>query len=130
VITYQTRKTHIKANALIKRSGDQSKSEDDDRQRHQPQLILTANKLNSKVRDEINITEIIEQEEIKEKEAIFKENFESASKTISKKANILEKKLFVLENKRLQIIKKIHDQSAIEHFEIRRILKMMKRFFY
>jgi hypothetical protein len=91
---------------------------------------LTANKLNSKVRDEINIAEIIEQEEIKEKKAIFKENFESVSKIISKKANVLEKKLFVLENKRLQIIKKIHDQSAIEHLEIRRILKMMKRFFY
>jgi hypothetical protein len=126
VITYQTEKTHIKTDALIRRSGDRSKSENDDRRRHQHQLILTANKLNLKIRDEMNIAKIIEQE-VKESEAILEKNSEFI---INKKSNVSKEKLFVLENKRLQIIKKIHDQSAIEHFEIRRILKMMKRFFY
>jgi hypothetical protein len=126
VITYQTEKKYIKTNALIRRLDDRSKLENDDRQRHQHQLILTANKLNLKIQDEMNIAEIIEQE-IKENEAILKKNSEFI---ISKKSNVSEEKIFVLENKRLQIIKKIHDQSAIEYFEIRRILKMMKRFFY
>jgi hypothetical protein len=126
VITYQTEKTHIKTDALIRRSDDRSKSENDARQRHQHQLILTANKLNLKIRDEMNIAEIIEQE-VKKSEAILEKN---SKFIISKKSNVSEEKLFVSENKRLQIIKKIHDQSAIEHFEIRRILKMMKRFFY
>jgi hypothetical protein len=126
MITYQTEKTHIKTNALTRRSDNRSKSENNDRQRHQHQLILTVNKLNFKIRDEINIADIIEQE-VRENEAIFEKNSEFI---ISKKSNVSEEKLFVLENKRLKIIKKIHDQSAIEHFEIRRILKMMKRFFY
>jgi hypothetical protein len=100
VITYQTEKTHIKTDALTRRSSDRSKSEKDDRQRHQHQLILTLNKLNFKVRDEMNIAEIIEQDK-----------FEAStiSKIISNEADVSEEKIFVSKKKRLQIIKEIHD---------------------
>jgi hypothetical protein len=74
----------------------------------------------------MNIAEIIEQE-VKESEVILEKN---SKFIISKKSNVSKEKLFVSEDKRLQIIKKIHDQSAIEYLEIRRIFKMMKRFFY
>jgi hypothetical protein len=71
----------------------------------------------------MNIAKIIEQEKVKKIEP------STISKTISKE-DTLEEKLFVSEDKRLQIIKKIHDQSAIEHSRIRRTLKMIERFFY
>jgi hypothetical protein len=53
----------------------------------------------------MNIAEIIEQK-VKKSEAIFEKNSEFI---ISKKSNVSEEKLFVSENKKLQIIKKIFD---------------------
>jgi hypothetical protein len=120
---------HAKTDALTRRSSNRSKLEDDNRQRHQHQLLLTSNKLNLRIRDEMNIIEISEKE--KNKKDSNQSATQITSKSISKsEEDALKEKIFLSENQRLQIIKEIHDQSAIEHSRIRRILKMMKRFFY
>lgn len=121
IVTYQAGKVHAKADALTRRPGDRPESEEDDRRKHQHQLILTPEKLDSQIRDSLtSINEINEKAEISASEEKLNDQLNER----------LKKKLFVPEEKRLQITKEIHDQPAVGHPGIRRTLKMIERFFY
>jgi hypothetical protein len=49
-ITYQLRKIHDKVNALTRRSEDKSSNENDARNRHMYQILLSISKLNDKIK--------------------------------------------------------------------------------
>jgi hypothetical protein len=56
-ITYQSRKKNDKADSLIKRLDDRSIDESDDRNKHIHQTILTSEKVDSQILQELNDTE-------------------------------------------------------------------------
>lgn len=91
-------------------------SEENDCQKHQMQTILTSDKLNKQIKEKINNYKTIKL--LKVSESVI----EASNKIIKNKLIKFKKfetffKIFVFENKKLDVIKKIHDQFAIKHFE-------------
>ena len=112
VITYQAGKFHTKADALTRRPGDRPESEEDDRQRHQHQIILPLKSLDPQIQKEMGF----EMNEI---------NAEKSKDPLENNA-----KLFVPEEKRMKLIQEVHDQPAVGHPGIKRTYEMMKKFFF
>ena len=130
VIFYQTKKMHVKTNSLIKRSDDKSIFENDDRQKHQLQTILTSDRLNVRIKK--NLNELYFNEITK----ISKNLINSIDFHINAKKNEFEstknellQKFFISENKRLDIIKKMHNQFAVNHFDIKKIIQILQKNF-
>ena len=130
VISYQAEKMHAKTNFLTKRPNDKSMSKKNDRQKHQLQTILTSDRLNARIKK--NLSELYLNEIVK----ISKNSNDSIDFHISTKKsefesikNELSHKLFIFENKRLSIIKKVHNQLAINHSGTRRTTQMLQKFF-
>ena len=130
VVFYQTEKIHAKTNLLTKWSNDKSIFEDDDRQKHQLQIILTLNKLNVRIKK--NLNELYFSKIVK----ISKNSNDSIDLHINTKKNEFEStkhklthKFFIFENKRFNIIKKVHNQLAIDHSNIKKIIQMLQKFF-
>ena len=112
VIFYQAEIVHAKTNSLTRRLSNKSIFENNDRQKHQLQTILTSDKLNARIKknlSELYFSEIAE---------ISKNSNESINFYISTKKSEFEstkhelsQKLFIFKNKRLSIINK-NAQSA------------------
>ena len=121
---------HAKTNFLTKRSSDKSISKKNDRQKYQLQTILTFDKLNVRIKknlSELYFNEIVE---------ISKNSNDSIDFHINMKKDELEstkhellQKFFISKNKKFDIIKKIHNQSTIDHSDIWRITQMLQNFF-
>ena len=110
---------HAKTNFLTKRSSDKSISKKNDRQKHQLQTILTFDRLNTRIKknlSELYFNKIVEISENSNDSIDFYINTKKNESESTK--NELSQKLFISENKRLDIIKKIHNQSTINHSEI------------
>lgn len=124
VISYQAGKIHAKADSLTRRPGDKPTSEDDDRQRHQMQTILTPDRLDKQIK--VTVKDIDEPEivAIAESTSINVDEPENEEETPA-----LSSKVFVPEDKRLDLIREVHDQPAVGHPGIRRTVQMMQRFF-
>ena len=130
VIFYQAEKVHVKTNFLTKRSSDKSILKKNNRQKHQLQMILTFDRLNARIKKNLNelyFDKIVE---------IQKNSNDSIDFHINTKKNEFEstkhellQKFFISKNKTLDIIKNIHNQSTIDHSDVWRITQMLQRFF-
>jgi hypothetical protein len=155
-ITYRSKKIHDKVDALTRRSEDKSSSENDARNRHMYQTLLSINRLNDKIKEsmindlKINAKDIesqlferfmklnqknsfyIEMKRVIEDKRHSHKQWSSKKFEIVENALLFRKKLWILENDelRLNILKEIHDQLAVEHFDIRRTWDLIKRHFY
>ncbi len=153
-IAYQSEKKNDKANSLTRRFEDRSVDESDDRNKHMHQTILSAEKVDAQVIQELNDTK----ENSDSKLSLFDrvkttnqqdstcseirkallENKKSYDEMLLKKFRSIEntlffkKKLWVFESDQLKlnIIRKIHDQSASEHSDIRRTCKYLHKWYY
>jgi hypothetical protein len=149
---YQSEKKNDKANSLIKRFENRSIDESDDRNKHIHQIVLSQNKIDSRVVQELNDTEentklflfdrvkIINQEDrtCTEIRKVLQENKKSYDEMLLKKFKSIEnilffkEKLWVLEfdQLKLNIIRKIHDKFASEHSKVRRTCKYLHKWYY
>ena len=101
---------HAKTNSLIKRSNDKSIFENDNRQKHQLQTILTSDRLNVCIKRNLNELYFNEITKIS-KNSIDSIDFHISAKKdeLESTKNELSQKFFISENKRLDIIKKVHN---------------------
>lgn len=104
VVTYQAGKIHAKADALTRRPGDKPNSEEDDRQKHQHQVILFSDRLDPRIQEEMTpeLNEI----------------------------DTNDSKIFVPEEKRMKLIQEVHDQPGVGHPGVRRTHEMIRKIFY
>ena len=130
VILYQTDKMRAKTNLLTTRLNDKSISKKNDRQKHQLQTILTFDKLNLRIKKNLNelyFNEIVEISNHSNDSIDFYIN--TKKNELESTKNELSQKLFIFENKRFSIIKKMHNQFAVNHSDISRITQMLQKFF-
>ena len=130
VVSYQAEKVHAKTNFLTKRSGDKSMSKKNDRQKYQLQTILTSDRLDARIKEnlsELYFNEIVEISEDSDDSIDF--HISTKKSELESMKNELSHKLFIFKDKRLSIIKKVHNQFAIDHSGTRRITQMLQRFF-
>ncbi len=143
---YRSGKQNIKVDALTRRVDSVSRSSEDERVRYQQITILILNWM--KIADlEKNIEksiykQILETNEIDENctllhEVILKDEaqYEDTKLRDCRVQNeILYQNdlLWVFFNEHLQmkLIQKVHDQSSIDHFEILRMMKIIRRYYY
>jgi hypothetical protein len=152
-IAYESEKKNDKADSLTRRLENRSVDEADDRNKHMHQTVLSSEKVNSRILQKLNDIEeenselslfdrvkIANQENstcvairhaIRNKKKFFDEmllkKFESIKKTL-----FFKKKLWIFEFDQLKfdIIRKIHDQSASEHSDVRRTCKYLFKWYY
>jgi hypothetical protein len=140
-IIYQSEKNNDKADSLTRRFEDRSIDESNDRNKHMHQTILSTEKIDSRIVQELNDT--------KEDSTIDLFLFDKV-KTVNEKNTtciairnairvkkkffdkMLLKKLWVFESNQLKldIIRKIHNQSTSEHSDIRRTCKYLQKWYY
>ncbi len=152
-IAYQSDKKNDKADSLIKRSNDRSKNESNDKHKHMHQILLTSEKMNSQILKEINDTEE-DNSELQLFDRIKTTNQTNAECTIIRDAlerneknwnemllkhfknvkNTLfyRDKLWIsdLNELKLNVIQEVHDQSIVNHSNIRRTYEFVKRLYY
>ncbi len=151
-IAYQSEKKNDKADSLIKRSENRSLDESNDRNKHMHQTILSFEKLDSQIVQELNDTkknlELFLFDRVKSvnqkdstcteiRRALLK-NKKSYDEMLLKKFKTIEDILFFKEKLwisdfdqlKLDIIREIHDQSASRHSDIRRICKYLHKWYY
>jgi hypothetical protein len=150
-IAYQSEKKNDKADSLTRRSKDRSIDESDDRNKHIHQTVLSAEKIDSRIVQELNDTKensmidlflfdrvktinpknttcVIIRDAIRNRKKSFDEMFLKKFESI-KNTLFFKKKLWVSEfdQLKLNIIRKIHDQSISRHSDIRRTCKYINR---
>jgi hypothetical protein len=152
-IVYQSKKKNNKANSLIRRFEDWSIDESNDRNKHMHQIVLSSEKIDSRILQKLNnieeensklslfdrvklanqknstcvaIRDAIQKEKKSFDEMLLKK-FESIENTL-----FFKKKLWVFESNQLKldIIKIIQNQSSIKHFEMRRICVYINKWYY
>jgi hypothetical protein len=150
-IAYQSEKKNDKANSLIRRLENRSIDESDDRNKHMHQIVLSLNKIDFRVVQELNDTEkdtklslfdrvktanqenrncIIIRDAIRDRQKSFDEmllkKFEIIENTL-----FFKKKLWVsIDQLKLNIIREVHDKSVSEHSDSRRTCKYLNRWYY
>ncbi len=155
-IAYQSKKKNDKANSLTRRSEDRSDKNDDsnDRNKHMHQTILSVEKIDSRIVQELNDTKenlnsklslfdrvkTVNQEDrtCTEIRKVLQENKKSYDEMLLKRFKSIEnilffkEKLWVLESDQLKlnIIREIHDQLASEHSSVRRTCKYLHKWYY
>jgi hypothetical protein len=151
-IIYQLKKKNDKANSLTKRLEDKSIDESNDRNQHMHQIVLSLNKINSRLVQELHDTEkdtrlflfdrvkTVNQKDRTciEIRKVLQENKKSHNEMLLKKFKSIENTLFFkeklwifeLNQLKLNIIKKIHDQSVSEHLDVRRTCKYLYKWYY
>ncbi len=145
-IMYQSDKQNIKIDALTRRADFVPKDLDDERVRYQRTTILTSNRMKiadlEKNNDQSIYKQILETNEIDEnctllREAIARDEAQYEGiklKNCRTQNEILyhDSQLWVSFNELLQmnLIREIHDQSSIDHSEILRTVKVIKRNYY
>ncbi len=153
-IAYQSEKKNDKANSLTRRSENRSDENDDsnDRNKHMHQTVLSVEKVDSRIVQELNDTEehselflfdrvkTINQKNSKctEIRAAIQNKKKFFDEMLLKKFEIIENTLFFkkklwiskFDQLKLNIIKEIHDQSVFKHSNIRRICKYLHKWYY
>ncbi len=147
-IAYQSERQNEKANSLTRRSKDRSLSDQNDRQKHMHQILLSSEKVDRinhlKENRELCLFNKIKTfnqkdsrcKEIRQALIMRKKNFDEMLlkhfKIMKDNVLLFRNKLWVLDlnELKLQILKKIHDQSVVEHLEFRRTLFIISRHFY
>ncbi len=152
-IAYQPKKKNDKTNSLTKRFDDRSINESDDRNKHMHQTVLTSEKVDSQILQELNDTEeenfelslfdkiktanqknttcVAIRDAIRNRKKSFNEmllkKFEMIENTL-----FFKKKLWILESNQLKlnIIREIHDQLVSEHSNVRRTCKYLNKWYY
>ncbi len=146
-IMYRSGKQNIKVNALTRQVNSVSRSFENEWCRYQRTTILTLNRmkiadLEEKENDESIYWLILEANRINEnsislREVVLKD--EAQYKDIKLRNCWVQNEilyqddlLWVLFNEHLQIklIQEVHDQSSIDHFEILRMMKIIRRYYY
>ena len=146
-IMYRSGKQNIKVNALTRRVDSVSRSLENKQCRYQRTTILTLNRmkiadLEEKENDESNYWLILEANRINEncillREVVLKD--EAQYKDIKLKDCRVQNEilyrddlLWVLFDEHLQmkLIRKVHDQSSIDHSGILRTMKIIRRYYY
>ena len=124
VISYQAERIHEKTDSFIRKFGDKPASKKNDRQKHQMQILFIPDRLKKQIKIKMNDFEIINVADVTEKT-------NDSNDKVSVKFDAFEtsEKVFVSENKKFDIIRKIHDQPTAEHSIERRTLQMIQRFF-
>jgi hypothetical protein len=155
-IAYQSEKKNDKADSLTRRSEDRSDTNDNsnDRNKHMHQIVLFAEKVNSKIVQKLNDTKKNSSTELSLFDRVKTTNQEDSTcvairdairnrkkffdEMLLKKFEMIEdtlffkKKLWVSEfdQLKLNIIREIHDQSVFEHSDIRRTCKYLNKWYY
>jgi hypothetical protein len=155
-IVYQSEKKNDQANSLTRRSEDRSKKDDDsdNRNKHMNQIVLLSTKLNARIAQELNDTKKDVRSELSLFDKIkstnqknstckvirdaIRDKKKSFDEMLLKKFELIEdtlffkKKLWVSESDQLKldIIRKIHDQSASEHSDVRRTCEYLHKWYY
>ncbi len=155
-IAYQSEKKNDKADSLTRRSEDWSINESNDRNKHMHQIVLSSEKVNPRIIQELNDTKedpklssklflfnrvkLANQKDskcksirdaIRDRKKSFDEmllkKFESIENTL-----FFKKKLWIskFNQLKLNIIRKIHDQSTSEHSNVRRFCKYLNKWYY
>jgi hypothetical protein len=155
-IVYQSKKKNDKANSLIRRWENRLKTNDDsdDKNKHMNQIVLLSTKLDSRIAQKLNDTEKdvrselslfdkiksanqknstckVIRDAIRDKKKSFDEillkKFESIEDIL-----LFKKKLWISESDQLKldIIKKIRDQSASKYSNVRRTYKYLHKWYY
>ena len=124
VISYQVERIHGKTDSLIRKFGDKFVSKKNDRQKHQMQIFFISNRLKKQIKIKMNDFEIINVADVTEKT-----NDSNDRMSVKFDAFEISEKVFVPENKKFDIIKKIHDQSTAGHLGERRTLQIIQKFF-
>ncbi len=157
-IAYQSKKKNDKANSLTRRSEYRSKisNNSNDRNKHMHQTMLSSKRLDSQILQKLNDTK--ENSNSSSKLSLFdrvklanqenstcvaiwnaiQDKKKSCDEMLLKKFESIEnilffkKKLWILKSDQLKlnIIREIHDQSSIEHFEIRRTCVYINKWYY
>ncbi len=145
-IMYRSDKQNIKVDALTRQVNSVSRSSEDERVRYQWITILTSNQM--KIADlEKNIKksiykQILETNEIDENytllcEVVLKDEAQyedtklkdcRVQNEILYWSNLLW--VFFDEHLQMKLIREVHDQSSIDHFEILRTMKIIRRYYY
>ncbi len=146
-IMYRSGKQNIKVDALTRRVDSVSRSLENERCRYQRTTILTLNRmkiadLEEKENDESIYWLILEANRINEncillREVILKDEaqYEDTKLRNCRVQNEIlyrDNLLWVFFNEHLQmkLIREVHDQSSIDHSEILRTMKIIKRYYY
>ncbi len=151
-IAYQSEKKNDKADSLIRRFEDRFIDESNDRNKHMHQTILSVEKVNSRIVQELNDAKehselflfdrvkTINQKDSKcaEIRAAIQNKKKFFDEMLLKKFEIIEntlffkKKLWVskFDQLKLNIIRKIHDQSVSKHSDVRRFCKYLHKWYY
>jgi hypothetical protein len=152
-IAYQSKKKNDKTDSLTRRFENRSFDDSNDWNKHMNQTVLTSEKVDSQILQELNDTEeenfelwlfdkiktanqknvicVAIRDAIRNKKKSFDEmllkKFESVENTL-----FFKKKLWVSDSDQLKldIIKEIHDQSASEHSNVRRTCKYLHKWYY
>ncbi len=146
-IMYRSDKQNIKVDALTHQVDSVSRSLENERCRYQRTTILTLNRmkiadLEEKENDEPIYQLILEANRIDEnctllREAIARdktqyEGIKLRNCRVQNEILYQSDLLWVLFNEHLQmkLIRKVHDQPSIDHFEILRMMKIIRRYYY
>lgn len=146
-IEYLLRKKNEKTDSLIRRSENRFSSKKNDKQKHMHQVLLSSKRFQDindlEQNDELCLFDKIKTtnqnddtcKQIRETLSKDEKNFdEMLLKNFHSIADVLffENKLWVSKSNmlKLEIIRKIHDQSAIDHSNIRRTYEYVKKLFY
>ena len=145
-IMYQSKIKNAKADVFIRKTDDSLITANDDRLKYQHQTILISFKLkihNMKVDEEIFIYKRIQtinkvdeececfRRAIREKKKFF--NWIPLNQCFIEDGLLFhQKRLWIFDNPNLlmKLIQKIHDQSASGHFDVHRIIDLLRRHYY
>ncbi len=145
-IMYRSGKQNIKIDALTRRADFVSRDSEDERVRYQRTTILTSNRMKiadlEKNNDQSIYKQVLDANEVDEnctllREAIVRDEAQYDDiklKNCRNQNEILfhDSQLWVSFNELLQmnLIREVHDQSSIDHSEILRTMKIIKRNYY
>ncbi len=151
-IAYQSEKKNDKADSLTRRLEDRSVDESNDRNKHMHQTVLSVEKVNSRIVQELNDTKehselflfdrvkTVNQKDSKcaEIRAAIQNKKKFFDEMLLKKFEIIENTLFFkkklwiskFDQLKLNIIREIHDQSVSEHSNVRRTCKYLHKWYY
>ncbi len=146
-IMYRSDKQNIKVDALTRQVDSVSRSFENEQCRYQRTTILTLNRmkiidLKEKENDESIYRLILEANRINEKcillrEVVLKDEAQyedtklrdcRVQNEILYRGDLLW--VFFDEHLQMKLIQKVHDQSSINHFEILRTIKIIRRYYY
>ncbi len=122
-IMYRSGKQNIKVNALTRWVDSVSRSFEKENDESIYQLILEANRINEKC---ILLREVVLKDEAQYEDIKLRNC--RVQNEILYRSDLLW--VFFNEHLQMKLIRKVHDQSSIDHSEILRTMKIIRRYYY